>query len=69
VPVLCLQYPNGRMHRLAVPTAMVKGEEFELYGRRWRVIGPEPRTGRRLRGGDTRAERALICRPTTAQHL
>ncbi len=43
---LSLQYPNGRSHSVEwadETTKLAPGTEFELYGRRWRVIGPDTR--------------------------
>ena len=38
--VLDLVYPNGRTHRRVFesPSALTVGEEFDAFGRRWRVI-------------------------------
>ena len=35
-----LQYPNGRMHEATVErdTPLRVGDEFEMHGRRWRVV-------------------------------
>ena len=37
-----LQYPNGRIHEATYSTSeKLKLEaEFDLHGRRWRVVGP-----------------------------
>jgi len=37
-----LQYPNGRIHEATYSTSeTLKPEvEFDLHGRRWRVVGP-----------------------------
>jgi hypothetical protein len=39
-----LIYPNGRAHESEVPADLKPGAEFDLYGRRWRVIGPVPQS-------------------------
>ena len=41
MPRLALEYPNGRTHELDYngPFRCHAGDEFELYGRRWRVVG------------------------------
>ncbi|HEY0416269.1 MAG TPA: hypothetical protein VGC78_07775 [Gaiellaceae bacterium] len=65
MPTLCLEYPNGRVHRLAVTEKMRAGQEFDLYGRRWKVVGSDPRAVRtRARRGATAPEPDLICRQT-----
>ena len=35
-----LEYPNGRTHETIVNRRLNQGDEFELYGRRWRAEGP-----------------------------
>ncbi len=61
--ILCLEYPNGRTHQVSVEKKLESGEEFDLYGHRWRVIGsvPAPRATNRssLAMG---ASRPLLCR-------
>ena len=39
---LSLQYPNGRNHEVSLDQILEPGHEFELYGRRWVVVGPAP---------------------------
>ena len=67
VAVLCLQYPNGRTHRMDVPNAMKKGEEFDLFARRWRVIGEEPKRRRTLFENADEV-RGVICRQVASSH-
>jgi hypothetical protein len=64
--VLCLHYPNGRIHRMTVPTVMKTGEEFDLFARRWRVIGEEPRPTRSWRYQTAEDTRGQICRQVAA---
>jgi hypothetical protein len=57
---LTLEYPNGRSHDLELGEEVKPGEEIDLYGRRWKVIGPVPRDrGRR----SSLASKRLLCRP------
>ena len=39
--LIALQYPNGRTYEgvYTTPHELEAGHEFDLYGRRWRVIG------------------------------
>ena len=39
---VALQYPNGRIHQTVYDTTrpIERGTEFEMHGRRWRVVGP-----------------------------
>jgi hypothetical protein len=55
---ISLQYPNGRTHTTSLfgETELQPGEEFELHGRRWRVLGPP---ARRRRSG--REPERLLC--------
>lgn len=43
--LLSLQYPNGRTHELESVEEKRPGEEFDLYGHRWKVVGDVRRTG------------------------
>lgn len=62
---LCLEYPNGRVHRVDVPGEVKAGQEFELYGRRWKVVGHVPRTpGTRILSDSEPAARPFLCRQT-----
>lgn len=45
--LLALEYPNGRIHELESAERRRPGEEFDLYGHRWTVIGNVRRTGSR----------------------
>ena len=51
-PLISLEYPNGRIHETSLTASedLQPGSEFDLHGRRWRVVGLK----RPLRGrGDT----------------
>jgi hypothetical protein len=56
--LLSLQYPNGRTHETESVQEMRPGQEFELYGHRWKVVG---RVGR-ARGRHTAQQLRLLCR-------
>jgi hypothetical protein len=56
--LLSLQYPNGRIHELESPEILKSGQEFTMYGRRWKVVGRLGKSGRYA----TREHR-LLCRP------
>ncbi len=56
--LLALEYPNGRIHELESAEQMRLGEEFDLYGHRWKVVGDVRRAGRRYGLNQTR----LLCR-------
>jgi hypothetical protein len=45
--LLALEYPNGRTHELESAEEMKHGDEFDLYGHRWKVVGSVRRTGSR----------------------
>jgi hypothetical protein len=57
---LTLEYPNGRNHDLELREDVKPGQEIDLYGRRWKVIGPVP-----LAVGKpwSLVNRRLLCRP------
>ncbi len=59
--LLSLQYPNGRTHELTHAHDVKPGEEFELYGHRWTVVGRIGRAGRYARVERSGEER-LVCR-------
>jgi len=61
---LCLEYPNGRTHRVDVPEEIKPGQEFDLYGHRWRVVGRVPRTPGTRIAADNESARPLLCRQT-----
>jgi hypothetical protein len=50
--LISLRYATGRIHEATYSSSdtLRPGAEFDLYGRRWRVVGPT-KTGRG--GGDT----------------
>jgi len=56
-----LLYPNGRTHQETIErdTPLERGDEFEMYGRRWRVISRAAR-GRSRFSGDEDAP--VLCR-------
>lgn len=59
---LCLEYPNGRTHRLEFPDEIKVGQKFDLYGHRWKVVGHVSRTpGTRI---SEAAARPFLCRQT-----
>ena len=43
--LICLWYPNGRRHETTLTTEspLGPGDEFDLYGRRWRVMPSKSR--------------------------
>ena len=56
---------NGRIHRVDVPEEIKPGQEFNLYGHRWKVVGRVPKTpGTRMLAGSEPAARPLLCRQT-----
>jgi hypothetical protein len=59
--LLSLHYPNGRTHELTHTHDVKPGEEFELYGHRWTVVG---RVGRasRYASGRRAGEDRVVCR-------
>jgi hypothetical protein len=56
--LLALEYPNGRIHELESAEHRHPGEEFDLYGHRWKVVGNVRPTGSRYALGRPR----LLCR-------
>jgi hypothetical protein len=64
--LLALRYPNGRTHEVELATELEAGDEFDLYGRRWRVVGRAAATDRRLRYRDSTP---VVCRPLTPSPL
>jgi hypothetical protein len=65
MPILTLEYPNGRTVKAVRDGDVKPGEEFDLYGRRWKVIGRAGRIARRYKAAE---EPTLLCRPTTHDH-
>jgi hypothetical protein len=59
--LLSLQYPNGRTHELTHTTDVKPGEQFDLYGHRWTVVGRSDHGRRYARVGRPGEER-LLCR-------
>jgi hypothetical protein len=57
--LLSLQYPNGRIHEMESSEVLKFGQEFTMYGRRWKVVGPLGRSAGRYAA----RERRLLCRP------
>ena len=64
-----LEYPNGRRHEIEFESdqRLEIGDQFELYGRRWRVISTtiprKPGTRRYVESN------AIVCRPINASPL
>jgi len=59
--LVSLEYPNGRTHLAEVSEDdLTPGAEFELYGRRWRAVGPVP--SRYAPRFTAPAERRVLCR-------
>jgi len=56
-----LLYPNGRTHEETIErdTPLERGEEFELYGRRWRAITRTSARRSRFSGDE---EAPILCR-------
>jgi hypothetical protein len=60
--LVSLEYPNGRTHELTLenPITLEPGYQFDLYGRRWIVVG---------RMGSVRTNRLrevrMLCRQIT----
>jgi hypothetical protein len=58
--LLSLQYPNGRTHDVEWPEDLKPGQEFEMYGHQWKVVGVSlPPSSLRYRH---RTERRYLCR-------
>jgi hypothetical protein len=57
---LALRYPNGRTHEAIVErdAPLEVGDEFELYGRRWRALQP---LGGRSRPQTSADRRPMLC--------
>jgi hypothetical protein len=55
---ISLQYPNGRTHEETIErdAPLEPGDEFELYGHRWRAI-------RLIQPGISSGTAAMLCRP------
>ena len=60
--LVSLQYPNGRTHEAEIPEDLKAGARFELFGRRWQVIGNVPtRYGSRYATRPKPNPRLLCC--------
>jgi hypothetical protein len=59
--LLALEYPNGRTAEVVVDEEVEPGQELDLYGRRWKVVGKPERAavGRRYA---TQHDWRLLCR-------
>lgn len=59
--LLSLEFPNGRVQEIESGEDLKPGQEFEMYGRQWKVVGVAlpPRS---LRYGGQRVQRRLLCR-------
>ena len=64
--LIALRYPNGRTHEVELDTVLAPGDEFDLYGRRWRVLGQSPR---RPRGTRYRRPIPIACVAVTPSPL
>lgn len=66
MPRLLLEYPNGRAHEVEFDgkQRFNRGDEFDLYGRRWQVVSRG-----RSRGPRHKYTNAIVCRPLTASPL
>ncbi|HET7136757.1 MAG TPA: hypothetical protein VFI04_00235 [Gaiellaceae bacterium] len=64
---LSLRYPNGRSHDITYegPERFQVGQEFDLHGRRWRVV--EIKRPRETRFGTS--GRVVTCVPLTESAL
>ena len=62
--LISLEYPNGRTHLAEVPEDLKPGAEFELFGRRWRAVGPVP--ARYAYRYVKRAQPRLLCRQASS---
>ena len=61
-----LEYPNGRVHETTIEATLKPGTEFELFGRRWRAVGPPvDRYGRSNRADSD----AIVCRTLSSSRL
>lgn len=59
MPLLALEYPNGQIYEVESPDDLEVDQVFEMYGRRWRVIGPSMQDGSDRYG--KRAGSRLVC--------
>ena len=57
---LSLVYPNGRTAEVEFEAEVRPGEEFDLFGKRWKVVGRSGGTVARYR---RTVERRFVCRP------
>jgi hypothetical protein len=44
--LVALQYPNGRTHECELEMTLGVGDEFDLFGRRWKASGNARRHSR-----------------------
>jgi|tagenome__1003787_1003787.scaffolds.fasta_scaffold16131757_1 hypothetical protein len=57
--LLSLKYPNGRIAEVEIGETVRDGQELDLYGRRWKVVGRVGTSGSRyVRAAESR----LLCR-------
>jgi hypothetical protein len=59
---LSLVYPNGRTANVDFEAEVRPGQEFELFGRCWKVVGRSGGTVARYRRA---VERRFVCRPVS----
>jgi len=62
---VALQYPNGRIHQTVYDTTrpIERGTEFDMHGRRWRVVG---RVGKPHRPNSPKLPARVLCVATDA---
>jgi hypothetical protein len=60
MPLLSLEYPNGRTAQVELDDDVKPGQEFDMYGRRWKVVGRAARAKGRY--GNFAGEPPLLCR-------
>jgi hypothetical protein len=61
-----LRYPNGRTHEVELDDALAPGAEFDMFGRRWRVLGHEEHHSFPMR---YRHENPIVCVPLSPSPL
>jgi hypothetical protein len=59
--VAVLEYANGQSIEVAVSEPLAPGDEFEMYGRRWRAVRLLHEPARIRQGKPSR----ILCRSTT----
>jgi hypothetical protein len=54
---ITLQYPNGRVHHTTLHRDLLRGDQFELYGRKWTAVRTRHVRGQRHRPAELR----IVC--------